>query len=392
MECIPTVQRLLASLSLGLICFNNAAAWEPPRIVHYGPYAGTLGKREVVAQFDLDAQGSPVQASFFYRDTGKDIVLYYDATHDEYLACVPTWREDETTDGCAEPGAYWKVMLSPGLAVVDWRAGAADAPQRTVLTKVQAAAGADPDAQLDALRLAGPRLAGPVQGKGAVRWRMLTEPRSRVSMPFLVRSPSPAATRAINAELEKRFQGQILMALFNTARPDGEADFSNKVFITGTRYLAVAESTNAYSGGAHGSFDFSVDVFDLRSGRAVDLRSRYHIVSFAQKGRNTAGLSLSEQALAQRQVSSYADSKESYWRDGIACWETAADEGLSNPSMRWIFMEPSSWTVFPVAEGLAIAYGNFAESMRGCRGDYRVIPWRQAALARRRGNPKTPAE
>lgn len=45
--------------------------------------------------------------------------------------------------------------------------------------------------------------------------------------------------------------------------------------------------------------------------------------------------------------------------------------------------ELTQWTVFPTADGLAIAYNGFAEYMRPCRANYRIIPWSQAALARR---------
>jgi hypothetical protein len=170
-----------------------------------------------------------------------------------------------------------------------------------------------------------------------------------------------------------------------------------KVFVTGTKYFAVAESASSYSGGAHGNFTFSVTTFDLRSGQPVNLARRYHIHPFEHTGKKTAGLSLMEQARAQHQTASFSDRKSSYWDQGIGCWGKGAysdnDSATDTPNesdpggMTYAAERPSGeltqWTVFPTADGLAIAYDGFAEFMRYCRGDYRVIPWPQAALARR---------
>lgn len=387
---------------LSLLCFLVALCGEgalaQERIVDHGPYVGNLAGREVVAYFRSDAQGNPFEAGYFYRDTGKDIVLFHDRAQGRFVECAPTWQEEETVQGCSEPDGYWTVQLTRNAALLDWRARPDDQPLRTVLTRAAPASGAvDLDAQIDALRLAGPRLGGPEQGHGAVRWRMVTEPRSKVSMPFLTRAPSLATLRRINASLEKLFQRQIRDALFNTARHYGEADYDNKAFLTGTAYFAIAQSANSYSGGAHGNFTFSVVTFDLKSGQPVNLASRYHIHPFALTGKKTAGLSLMEQARAQHQTASFSDQKTSYWNQGIACWGKAADSdnesatdipNESDPGAMTSAAGQSSgevtlWTVFPTTDGLAIAYDGFAEFMRYCRGDYRVIPWPQAALARR---------
>jgi hypothetical protein len=280
--------------------------------------------------------------------------------------------------------------------LADRQAGPNDAPLRTVLTRSVPVPGTvDLDAQIDALRLAGPRLAGPEQGHGAVRWHMVTEPRSKVSMPFLTRAPSLAALRRINASLEKLFQRQIKDALFSTARRNGEADYDNKAFVTGTQYFAVVQSVSSYSGGAHDNFTFSAAAFDLKNGQPVEIGRRYHIHPFARQGEKTAGLSLMEQARAQRQTAFFSDQKTSYWDQGLACWgkeagfanrgnrDNESDPGGMTEASRKNSSESTRWTVFPTPEGLAIAYDGFPESMRSCRADYRVIPWPQATRARR---------
>jgi hypothetical protein len=135
--------------------------------------------------------------------------------------------------------------------------------------------------------------------------------------------------------------------------------------------------------------------------KPLDLAKQYHIYPFHYTGRKTAGLSLMEQARVQRQMAAFSNQKASYWKSGLDCWateqETKADadadadadvESQSDPGgMTYAAERPSGeltqWTVFPTADGLAIAYNGFAEFMRYCRADYRVVPWPQAALARR---------
>lgn len=386
------------SLLYFLLPLGSEGALAQEKIVEHGPYAGKLAGREVVAYFRSDAQGNPFEAGFFYRDTGKDIVLFHDPVQGRFMECVPTWQEEETVQGCSEPGAYWTVQLTRNAALVEWQSKPDDPPQHIVLTRSDPVPGAvDLDAQVDALRVVGPRLTGREQGHGAVRWHMVTEPRSKVSMPFLTRAPERAAMRKINETLEQQFQGQIKYALFNIARENGEAHFDNEPFVTGTNYFAVAQGLSDYSGGAHGGFTFSATTFNLKSGKAVELARRYHIHPFERDGKKTAGLSLVEQARAQHQTASYSDQKASYWDEGIACWGKGADSDSDSArdtpnefdpgGMIGAAERPSAeltqWTVFPTADGLAIAYNGFAEYMRSCRADYRVIPWPQAKLARR---------
>ena len=167
------------------------------------------------------------------------------------MECAPTWQEEEDVQGCSEPGGYWTVHLRRNTVLVDWQARPDDQPLQTLLTRIAPVSGAvDLEAQVDALRVAGPRLTGREQGHGAVRWHMVTEPRSKVSMPFLTRAPERAAMRKINETLEQQFQGQIKYALCNIARENGEAHFDNKPFVTSTDFFAVAQGLSDYSGGA----------------------------------------------------------------------------------------------------------------------------------------------
>lgn len=388
-----------------LVALGHAGTLAQEKITEQGPYVGKLAGREVVARFSSDAQGMPMPGSYFYRDTGREVVLFYDAAQRRFIECMPTWQEEETVSGCGEPGGYWDVHVMRNAVLVDWRARADDRPLRAVLTKADPLPGnADLDAQVDALLLAGPRLAGPEQGQGAVRWRMMTEPRSKVSMPFLTRAPVAAAMRRINASLERRFQGQIREVLFNTSRVHGEAEFYNTVFVTGARYFAVGEGAYSESGGAHGNFNFSATAFDLTNGQPVNLARRYHIHPFQRAGMNTDGLSLMEQARAQHQTAAFSHQKASYWKDGINCWGTGqetdgdskTDPGGMSDAAESGSDESTHWTIFPAEDGLAIAYNGFAESMRYCRADYRVIPWPQAARARRlpaaSGNKPSPRQ
>jgi hypothetical protein len=414
MKPITCVGRMvLLSLLYFLVPLGDEGALAQERIVEHGPYVGKLAGRDVVARFMSDAQGLPMPGSFFYRDTGKDIVLFHDPAQGRFMECAPTWQEEETVQGCSEPSGYWTVQLTPNAALVDWQTRPDDQPLRTVLTRSAPVPGAvDLDAQIGALRVAGPRLAGPEQGHGAVRWHMVTEPRSKVSMPFLTRAPALAAMRRINASLEQQFQGQIGYVLFDIARHNGEANFDNKAFVTGTKYFAIAEGVGSYSDGGNGGFTFSAATFDLKSGQPVEFARHYHIHPFERTGKKTAGLSLMEQARAQHQTASFSDQKRSYWGEGIECWGKGADSDSDSATdtpnefdpggMTYAAEQPSGeltqWTVFPTADGLAIAYNGFAEYMRPCRADYRVIPWPQAALARRlpkeAGNqaaPKAPA-
>ena len=102
---------MLPSLSACLISVRHAIASTPQELRQYGPYVGNLAGREVVAYFKSDAQGSPVEAAYFYRDTGKDIVLFHDALQGRFIECRPTWQEEETFQGCSDPSGYWNVQL-----------------------------------------------------------------------------------------------------------------------------------------------------------------------------------------------------------------------------------------------------------------------------------------
>ena len=118
---------------------------------------------------------------------------------------------------------------------------------------------------------------------------------------------------------------------------------------------------------------------------------------FVRAGKKTAGLSLMEQARAQRQTASFSDQKASYWEEGIECWGKGADSDSDSARVTPNEFDPGSmidaaerpsveltqWTVFPTSDGVAITYNGSAEYMRFCRADYRVIPWPQAKLARR---------
>lgn len=398
MKKIMPVHRMLASLSACLISIVPAIASTMQEPREYGPYAGHVAGREVVAYFKSDTQVSQIKAAYFFRDTGKDIVLLHDAAQGRFIECAPTWQEEETVQGCSEPSGYWTVRLMRNAALVDWRARADDQPLRTVLTRSDPVPGAvNVEAQFDALRLAGPRLAGPEQGHGAVRWHMVTEPRSKVSMPFLTRAPVLAAMRRINASLEQQFQGQIRYVLFDIGQHNGETNFDNEAFVTGNKYFAIAEGVSSYSDGGNDGFTFSATTFDLKSGQPVKFATRYHLHPFERTGKKTAGLSLMEQARAQHQTASFSDQKGSYWDQGIECWGKGADSDsdsardtpneLDPGGMTYAAEQPSGeltqWTVFPTADGLEIAYNGFAEYMRPCRANYRIILWSQAALAHR---------
>lgn len=401
-QILPFCRIALLSLVSFPVVLCHAGELAKERVTEYGPYVGKLGGRDLVAHFKFDARGMPLPGSYFYRDTGREVVLFYDAAQRRFIECMPTWQEEESAGGCSEPAGYWDVQLMRNSALVEWRAKEDDQPIKALLSKAgQVPGAADLNAQVNALQLAGPRLTGPEQGHGAVRWRMITEPRSGVSMPFLTKAPRAAALRRMNADMEERFQWQVSDVLYNTSRVRGEAEFYNAVFITGTRYFVVAESAYSYLGGAHSIFNFSSTTFDLKTGKPLDLARQYHIYPFHHAGRKTAGLSLMEQARAQHQTAAFSNQKMSYWKGGIDCWGTGQDaeadadtdadadaESQSDPGgMLHAAEKPSGeltqWTVFPTADGLAIAYTGFAEFMRYCRGDYRVIPWPQAALARR---------
>jgi hypothetical protein len=386
--CIALLSLLSFPVALG-----HASVLAKENFTEYGPYVGKLGDRDVVARFKSDARGVPTSGSYFYRDTGREVLLVYDAAQQRFIECMPTWREEESVGGCSEPSGYWIVQIMRNGALVNWRAKADDQPLKALLGKaVKMPGAADLDAQVNALQLAGSRVAGAEQGRGAVRWRMVTEPRSTVSMPFLTKAPVGAALRRINAKMEQQFQWQISEVLYNTSRVGGEAEFYNTAFVTGTRYFAVGEGAYAYLGGAHSNFNFSATTFDLKTGKSVNLAKRYHIHPFHRPGMKTAGLSLMEQARAQHQTSAFSSQKTSYWKGGIDCWgagqDTDADDGSDPDGMtgaaEQVPEESTQWSVvFPTADGLAVADNGLAEFMRYCRGDYRVIPWSQAALARR---------
>nr|WP_217343951.1 hypothetical protein [Noviherbaspirillum sp. L7-7A]MBV0878045.1 hypothetical protein [Noviherbaspirillum sp. L7-7A] len=389
---LPICCIALLSLLSFPVARGHAGVLAKENFTEYGPYVGKLGDRELVARFKSNARGVPMSGSYFYRDTGREVLLVYAAAQQRFIECMPTWREEES-GGCSEPSGYWIVQIMRNGALVDWRAKPDDQPLKALLSKADKMPGAaDVDAQVGVLQLAGSRVVGIEQGRGAVRWRMVTEPRSKVSMPFLTKAPVGAALRRINANIEQQFQWQISEVLYNTSRVGGEAEFYNTAFVTGTRYFAVGEGVYAYVGGAHSNFNFSATTFDLKTGKLVNLAKRYHIYPFRRSGMKTAGLSLMEQARAQHQTSAFSNQKTSYWKGGIDCWGTGQDtdvddgsdpdgmtdaaEQVPEESTRWI-------VVFPTADGLAVADTGIAEFMRYCRGDYRVIPWSQAALARR---------
>lgn len=190
--------------------------------------------------------------------------------------------------------------------LVDWRATADNPPLRAVLTKAEPVPGAaDLDAQVAALQVAGPRLTGPEQGQGAVRWRMVSEPRSKVSMPFLTGAPVAGAMRRINASLEQRFQGQISEALSIGSRVRGEAEFYNTVFVTGARYFVIGESVYSYLGGAHGNFNFSVTTLICKAGSRSNWPSAtISVLSSAQAGRQPDSVSWSKRERSTRRLPS----------------------------------------------------------------------------------------
>ncbi len=118
-----------------LVALGHAGTLAQEKITEQGPYVGKLAGREVVARFSSDAQGMPMPGSYFYRDTGREVVLFYDAAQRRFIECMPTWQEEETVSGCGEPGGYWDVHVMRNAVLVDWRARGDDRPLRAVLTK-----------------------------------------------------------------------------------------------------------------------------------------------------------------------------------------------------------------------------------------------------------------
>lgn len=361
--------------------YATAASAQNPYDPSYGPYSGKLAGKDIVAYFGLGDQSGTLMGTYFYRDIGRDIALYpVEGKPGTFKECPPTWGEAP----CDKATGYWTIQLKPDQVQGQWRKTLSSSPVNLQLAKVPdeppafakhlADSKTTPEL-IDRLRAEGPALVGKEQSAGNVRWHVVTDKRSGIKMPFLTATPNQAAMEQINAELTRTFINYVAEALYNVSR-DGDSEAENKVYFANDRYFAVGGGAGGYGGGAHPYFGFSVATYDLNTGKRVDFTKLYRIAG--HKGKPTdlkTNNNLLAQALRQRPKKKSADTNEE------DCWQNIEDSYHCDDTMCEGEINPETWGIFPTPKGLAVIPDVFAEVVRHCRADYRVLPWDQANKA-----------
>jgi hypothetical protein len=266
-------------------------------------YTGTIGTAPVVVLLDphdVDA------GRYYYRSSGADIPLRSAPSEGPILAFTEEIEERarDADDAAVRTSGLWRLRRSGASLVGDWRArpGAAPRPARlTLLARTdnsprtgparlidyygEAAGAESPQMPYLLERLRGPLQTGPEHALGVGAWRLVTEPRTGVAWPRLLRFPDEAGMRRLNAVFEQNHAIAVggahdcAASIIDMGGPSarsgrprpGGADV--RITHLGARLVVLVADGSLSCGGMHPTNIHRSFSYDVRNGALFDAAS-----------------------------------------------------------------------------------------------------------------------
>ena len=341
-----------------------------------GPFVGTLGKSPIVLR--LYTNDDKKVGRYFYRAKGVDIGLIASGKGNEYIEC-PLGGGNNEPDVCDKPTGYWMLSIQGDNANGTWRKTlqATDALPVALTRQCSGCANAnDPSGAIEKayaqLRAEGPTQMLPKPSSsddGLVTWQFIQEKRSGATIPQLVKAPASDVMRKINDDLKHQFAQDIDAAL--SSKPDGEASCNYSVPFANAR-IFVVDSTCEWDtpGAAHPSSSWETVTYDLATGNPIDWTQwlRFPDASVEHfdftTGKDIVSLALRHEASKRNDNDCTQVAFESYSCDGNTC---------SNYGHDGSWKDAISFS--PRKNGLFVAFNDYPEVARNCRGEGFTLPW-----------------
>jgi hypothetical protein len=358
-------------LCLGTFGFGVAHAEDDQ-----GPFVGTLGKSPIVLRLYTN-DGKKV-GRYFYRTKGIDIGLIANGKNNEYIECALGGGNNEP-ETCDKPTGYWTLSIQGENANGTWR----KTPQATDALSValtrqcsECANTSDPSGAIEKayaqLRAAAPTQMLPKQSSsddGAVTWQFMQEKRSGATIPQLVKAPTNDAMRKINDDLKHEFAQDIDATL--SSKPDGEASCEYTIPFANAHIFVVDSSCEWDTpGAAHPGSSWETVTYDLATGQPLDWTQWLRFPDAAAAnfdfttGKDIVSLALRHEASKRNDGDCGQVAFESYSCEGNTCSNYGHDG-------KW----KDAISFSPRKSGLFVAFNNYPEVARNCRGEGFILPW-----------------
>ncbi len=265
--------RLLAGV-FALALLSGAARADEPAWPGVGVWQGTLGKQAVTVCFNDASYGA-----YYYQRHLRALHL------EQADAAKPGWSEG---GGQGETGRWSFSDIKPQSLTGQWTDPAGNHAAPVALTRIPLAAGSD-DAPCGSDAFNAPRESAPKITQGAAQvvdgkhYRIVTaraENMAETSVATIELLEPGATIAAINGEFRKALPQNAagLKAFYECNRQSlsgfaQEGEYSQRVEPTlwTSRFLVVTTSENDSCGGAHPSFGQTSQIWDLQSGKIVDI-------------------------------------------------------------------------------------------------------------------------
>ena len=357
------ILRLTACLTSLLTAAASLAAAESST----ANFVGTLGGKAVVAHLEIgQGSGQILGGSYFYRQIGRDIELI--RNKDGRLGECPA-DEHYDDEGCEKSSGYWKVGMGANGVSGSWHSvdGRKSLPIALAPSKAGTAAD-DSDAEFLRLRLeGGKQTVVASRSANGVRWQVRKDIRSGITMPILTAGVAEPALSQVNGALKESFDQDI-----NEALTAAEYSPNNEVLFANPRFFVVGGGVSAYyMGAAHPLYGFTVTVFDLASGKAVDMKNYFRIsdpkAAKIDLRRNDLLDAVALRAFL-REAQKETDGEmpcASTVTTLFGCEKSSCDQNQGFDSA----------LIYPTDKGLAVTIDAYSEVDRGCRGEGVVLPW-----------------
>lgn len=371
-------------------------------------YQGTLGGSDVVLEVGA-ADASGVRAGrYFYRRLGVDIplnghgkelaeALPLDPLGDRAEEGEPVFNDPDT----GKPRVVWQGELNDKRYAGFWRElrtkktlpfelkhvatydpealrpGAVEAVTLAIVQGASSGVSSSADismasAPYDHLRLNVPQKQGKEVARGAVAYRMVKDPRTRIAYPRLTRHPDTAMQALTNRLLERRHWALNLEALscastrYTSRGPaagslGGFDDESVVVDYLSPSLMSVVESGSTYCGGAHPNNHFEPYTLDLVRGGYFDFSQ---IFKGYLRGEYVPEYSPSFMAFVQRQTGRQAR------RDKTVVGRAKTDlDGCEDIWPEYLYLH------FQSPDRLAFDISGIGHAMGVCLGTHLTVPF-----------------
>jgi hypothetical protein len=341
-----------------------------------GPFVGTLGKSPIVLR--LYTEDGKKVGRYFYRAKGIDIGLIAESKNNEYIEC-PLGGGNNEPEACDKPTGYWTLLIQGDNATGTWRKTRQAAENLPVALTRQcngcANAGDPSDAIEKAysqLRAEGPTQLLPKQSSSdddAVAWQFMQEKRSEATIPQLVKAPATDAMRKINDDLKHQFAENIDAAL--SSKPDGEASCDYSIPFANARIFVVDVACEWDTpGAAHPGSSWETTSYDLATGNPIDWTQWLRFPDAAaanfdfSTGKDIVSLALRHEASKRNDGDCTQAAFEGYSCEGNTCSNYGHDGNWKD-----------AISFSPRKNGLFVAFNDYPEVARSCRGEGFTLPW-----------------